>query len=127
MLVDSPSIPNYSRKVARLKVASLALRWYLHFLVALELLQYLVDSFFAYFFITIPNAKYSDVESIPAFLLLNCFARFVPRPCLDWERVTGHKMLPIIPALCSVLMHCFSALLYEGFPVLPRAKVSVGD
>ncbi len=53
----------------------------------------------------LPIAKYSYAESFQPFLSLNCCARPVPRPCFVWERVAGRKILPIIPALCSVLAH----------------------
>ncbi len=46
------NIPNYSRKLPRLQIASLASRSYLHFLLisgGLELLQYLVDLFLTCF------------------------------------------------------------------------------
>ncbi len=58
-------------------------------------IQYLVDSFLAYFSIVrqIPIAKYSYTESSPPFLPLNCCTSLVPRRCFDWERVAGRKTL----------------------------------
>ncbi len=76
----------------------------------------IVDSFLTVFYRLrqLSIAKYSYAESIPPFLLLNCCARLVPTPCFDWERVTGHKMLPIIPALCSELAHAYYSQNYAG-------------
>ncbi len=113
MLLDSPIMPNYSRMLPRLQVASLASRWYLQLLLmsggfgAFTIPSRLVLGVFFYGLRQLPISKYSYAESIPLFLSLNCCARLVTRPCFDWESVVGRKILPIIPALCSVLAHAY--------------------
>ncbi len=109
MLLDSPIIPNYSRKLPRLQVASLALRWYLNFLLissgfeAFTIPSGLVLGIFFYRLRRLPIAKCCYVESIPPFLSLNCWARLVPRRCSDWERVAGHKMSVMLGARACLL------------------------
>ncbi len=98
------TFPNYSRRLPRLQAASLTSQWYLCFCglgaFTIHVYSRLVLGVFFYHLRQLPIAN-----SIPPFMSLNCYARLVPRPCFDWERVAGRKMLPIIPTLCSVLVH----------------------
>ncbi len=120
MLLDSPIIPKYSWKLPRLPVASLASRWYLHSLLIsggfgdFTIYSRRVLGVFFYRLRQLRIAKYSYAESIAPFLYLNYCARLVPRPCLDWERVAGRKMLPITPALFSTLAHAYYSPNYAG-------------
>ncbi len=94
-----------------------ASQWYLHFLLisggfrAFTISSGLVLDIFFYRLRQLPIAKYSYAEPIPPFLFLNCCARLVP---IRWERVTGRKMLSIIPALRSVLAHAYYSPNYAG-------------
>ncbi len=123
MLLDSPIIPNNSRKLPRLQVASLASRWCLHFLLksggfgAFAISSGLVLGIFFYRLRQLPIAKYNYAESIPPVLLLNSCSRLVPRPCFYWKWVTDRKMLPVIPALWSVLAPAYYSPNYGGILV----------
>ncbi len=73
MLLDSPIIPKYSRKLPRLQVASLESRWYLHFLLisggfgAFIIYSRLGLAVFFYCLRQLPSAKYSYAESQSPF------------------------------------------------------------
>ncbi len=70
MLLESLIIPNYSRKLPRLQVASLASWWYLHFLLisggfgAFKICRLVLDVY-SYRLRHLPIAKYSYKESNP--------------------------------------------------------------
>ncbi len=93
-------IPNYSRKLPRLQVASLASQWYLHFLLisggfgAIAICSRLVLGDFFYRLKQLPIAKYSYAKTIPLFLLLNCCARLVPDLVLTGNESRAVKLLP---------------------------------
>ncbi len=109
MLLDSPIIPNYSRKLPRLGVASLASRWYLHFLFvsggfgAFTISSRLVLDVFFYRLRQLSIAKYSYAESIPPFLLLNVAQGSSPDLDLTGKEARAIKCCPLFPhyARCS--------------------------
>ncbi len=109
-------IPKYFWKLPRLQVASLASRWYLHFLLisggfgAFTISSRLVHGIFFYRLRQLPIANYSYAESIPPFLSLNCCAKLIPRPCL-----TGNESRAV--KCCLLFPHCS---LRSRMPITPQ-------
>ncbi len=101
MLLDSPIIPNNSRKLPRLQVASMVLAFPVGGFGTFTISSRLVLDVCLR---QLPIAKYSYAESIPPFLLIKCCARLAPDLLLTGNEIVGRKMLPIIPAICSVLV-----------------------
>ncbi len=117
---------NYARTFTQLfgkwpclQVASLASRWYLHFLLisggfgAFIVSSRLVVGVFFYRLRQLPIAKYSYTESIPPFLSLNCCASLAPDPVL-----TGNKSRAVNGAQYSHILLSARAILL--FPKLCR-------
>ncbi len=108
MLLDSPIISNYSRKLPRLQVASLTSWWYLHFLLisggfgAFKIYSTcrLVLDVFSYRLRHLPIANYSYKESNPPLCRYKIVAQD-SSPDLD---LTGNELRAVIFCHYSCIM-----------------------